>query len=112
MSLETPQQIIERLKLVIDESAKGVNALYRAEVALAEIELKYDSEYQSKFIEAGGTVADRQAVARLQTAELKFEVDVAKAAVNRVKVKIKQLSDTGTLTAVMAKQIELTWKHG
>ena len=112
MSLESPEQIIERLRSVIDESAKGVDALYRAEVALAEIELKYDSAYQQKFIEAGGTVADRQAVARLQTAELRFEVDLAKASVNRVKVKIKQLSDSGTLTAVMAKQIELTWKHG
>jgi hypothetical protein len=111
MSLETPQQIIERLKLVIDESAKGVDAMYNAEVALAKLEMEYDSEYQSKFIAAGGTVADRQAVARLQTAELKFQVDVAKAQVNRVKIRIRQLSDTGTLTAVMAKQIELTWKH-
>jgi hypothetical protein len=111
MSLESPEQIIERLRSVIDESSKGVDALYRAEVNLAELEMKLDSAYQSKFIEAGGTVADRQAVARLQTAELRFEVDLAKAQVNRVKVKMRQLSDTGTLTAVMAKQIELTWKH-
>ena len=47
----------------------------------------------------------------VQTAELRFEVDVAKAQVNRVKTKIRQLSDSGTLTAVMAKQLELTWKH-
>jgi len=109
---ESPDQIITRLKFIIEESGKGVDALYNAEVALAELEMQYDTEYQSKFIEAGGTVADRQAVARLQTAELKFQVDVAKASVNRVKAKIRQLSDSGTLTAVMAKQIELTWKHG
>jgi hypothetical protein len=112
MLQETPDQIINRLKFIIEESGKGVDALYNAEVALAELELKYDAEYQAKFIEAGGTVADRQAVARLQTSELKFQVDVAKSAVNRVKTKIRQLSDSGTLTAVMAKQIELTWKHG
>jgi hypothetical protein len=111
VSQATPDSIIDRLKYVIDESAKGVDALYQAEINLAELEMKLDSAYQQKFIDAGGTVADRQAVARLQTNELRFEVDVAKAQVNRVKAKIRQLSDTGTLTAVMAKQIELTWKH-
>jgi hypothetical protein len=112
MSLESPDAIISRLKTIIEESAKGADALYNAEVNLAELEMKLDTAYQQKFIEAGGTVADRQAVARLQTAELRFEVDVAKAQMNRVKTKIRQLSDSGTLTAVMAKQLELTWKHG
>jgi intein-encoded DNA endonuclease-like protein len=108
---ESPDSIIGSLRHIMAESAKGVDALYAAEVKLAEVELEYDSEYQRKFIDAGGTVADRQAVAKLQTADLKFQVDVARAELNRVKVKIKQLSDAGTLTAVMAKQIELTWKH-
>jgi hypothetical protein len=47
----------------------------------------------------------------LQTAQLRFEVDLARAELNRVKIKMRQLSDAGTLTAVIAKQIELTWKH-
>lgn len=111
MSLERPEQIVGRLQSIIEESAKGAEALYQAEVNLAELELRLDSAYQQAFIKAGGTVADRQAVARLETAELRFDVDVAKAQVNRVKTKIRQLSDSGTLTAVMAKQIELTWKH-
>jgi len=108
---ESPDSIIQSLRHIMAESAKGVDALYAAEIKLAEAELTYDSEYQKRFIEAGGTVADRTAVARLQTSQLKFEVDLAKAEMNRVKIKIKQLSDSGTLTAVMAKQIELTWKH-
>jgi hypothetical protein len=29
-----------------------------------------------------------------------------------VKAKIKQISDAGTLTAVIAKQVELTFRHG
>lgn len=111
MLQETPDSIVQSLRSIIAESAKGVEALYQAEKRLAEVELTYDSAYQTKFIEAGGTVADRQAVARLQTAQLRFDVDLARAELNRIKVKIKQLSDAGTLTAVMAKQIELTWKH-
>ena len=108
---ESPDSIVGQLRQIMAESAKGVDALYAAEVKVAEKELAYDSEFQKRFIAAGGTVADRTAVAKLQTAELRFELDVAKAELNRVKVKIKQLSDAGTLTAVMAKQIELTWKH-
>lgn len=111
MSQATPDSIIDRLKYVIEESAKGVDALYEAEVNLARLELKYERLFQSEFIGAGGTVADRTAVAKLKAADLQFEVDLAKAQVSRVKTKMKQLSDTGTLTAVMAKQIELTWKH-
>ena len=64
---ESPDSIIHSLRNIMAESAKGVDALYSAEIKVAEAELTYDSEYQKKFIEAGGTVADRQAVARLQT---------------------------------------------
>lgn len=111
MSLVSPDQIVDRLQQIIAESSKGVQALYDAEVNLAEKELELDSRYQQAFIDAGGTVADRQAVARIQTQDARFEVDLAKAEVNRVKLKMKQLSDAGTLTAVVAKQIELMWKH-
>lgn len=108
---QTPDDVITRLQDIIRESSKGADALFASEMKLAEAELKYDSEYQRLFIEAGGTVADRQAVAKLQTAQLAFDVAVAKAEVNRVKIKMKQLSDAGTFTAVIAKQIELVWKH-
>jgi hypothetical protein len=37
---------------------------------------------------------------------------MAKVELNRVKAKIKQISDAGTLTAVIAKQVELTFRHG
>ena len=40
MSLESPDQIISRLQTIIAESAKGAEALYQAEVNLAELELK------------------------------------------------------------------------
>lgn len=111
MLQENPDSVIQSLRQIMAESAKGVDALYQAEVRVAEAEIAYDTEYQKKFIEAGGTVADRTAVAKLQTAQLRFEVDLARAELNRVKIKMKQLSDAGTLTAVIAKQIELTWKH-
>ena len=112
LEIVSPDQVIAKLNELIQTGEKGINALYDAEFKVADKDLAYEKAYQSAFLEAQGTVADRTAVARLKTAELKFEYDMAKVELNRVKAKIKQISDAGTLTAVIAKQVELTFRHG
>lgn len=112
MEIVSPDQVIAKLNELIQTGEKGINALYDAEFKVADRDLAYEKAYQSAFLEAQGTVADRTAVARLKTAELKFELDMAKVELSRVKAKIKQVSDAGTLTAVIAKQVELTFRHG
>jgi hypothetical protein len=93
------------------EMDKGVSALFDAERKLAEKEAEYDKAVSKAFLDNQGTVADRQAVAKLQSVDAKFEADLAKAEYNRVKLKMKNLSDQATMTAVMAKKVEITWKH-
>lgn len=112
MEIVSPDQVIAKLNELIQTGEKGINALYDAEIKVADKDLVYEKAYQSAFLEAQGTVADRTAVARLKTADLQFELDLAKVELNRVKAKIKQISDAGTLTAVIAKQVELTFRHG
>ena len=112
MEIVSPDQVIAKLNELIQTGEKGINALYDAEIKVADRDLVYEKAYQSAFLEAQGTVADRTAVARLKTADLQFELDLAKVELNRVKAKIKQISDAGTLTAVIAKQVELTFRHG
>ena len=112
MEIVSPDQVITKLNELIQTGEKGINALYDAEFKVADRDLVYEKAYQSAFLEAQGTVADRTAVARLKTADLKFELDMAKVELSRVKAKIKQVSDAGTLTAVIAKQVELTFRHG
>ncbi len=112
MEIVSPDQVIAKLNELIQTGEKGINALYDAEFKVADRDLVYEKAYQSAFLEAQGTVADRTAVARLKTADLKFELDMAKVELSRVKAKIKQVSDAGTLTAVIAKQVELTFRHG
>lgn len=90
---------------------KGVNALYEAERKLAEKDAAYDRAVSQAFLDNQGTVADRQAVAKIQSTDAKFEADLARAEYNRIKLKMRNLSDQATMTAVMAKQVELTWKH-
>lgn len=112
MEIVSPDQVIAKLNELIQTGEKGINALYDAEIKVADRDLVYEKAYQSAFLEAQGTVADRTAIARLKTADLQFELDMAKVELNRVKAKIKQISDAGTLTAVIAKQVELTFRHG
>lgn len=112
MEIVSPDQVIAKLNELIQTGEKGINALYDAEFKVADRDLVYEKAYQSAFLEAQGTVADRTAVARLKTADIKFELDMAKVELSRVKAKIKQVSDAGTLTAVIAKQVELTFRHG
>lgn len=112
MEIVSPDQVIAKLNELIQTGEKGINALYDAEFKVADRDLAYEKAYQQAFLDAQGTVADRTAVARLKTAEMKFELDMAKVELNRVKAKIKQISDAGTLTAVIAKQVELTFRHG
>jgi hypothetical protein len=63
------------------------------------------------FINNSGTVADRQAVAKLQAVDDKLKADLAKAEYNRVKTKLKTLSDQATMMAVISKNVEIQWRN-
>lgn len=111
MEIITPGQIVGELQRLTKEMDKGANALYDAECRMADAENTYDTTLAKSFIANAGTVADRQMVAKLQAADDRLKADLAKAEFNRVKVKIKMLSDQATMTAVMAKQVEMMWKN-
>lgn len=108
----TPAQIVEEMNRLMGEMDKGVDALFNAERKLAEKEAEYDRQVSKAFLDNQGTVADRQAVAKLQSIEARFEADLARAEYNRIKQKVKNLSEQATMTAVIGKHVETTWKHG
>lgn len=108
--ITTPGQIVMELERLKREMEKGSNALYDAEVKLADAEAAYDKAVSLSFLNSQGTVADRQAVAKLQAVEEKLKADLARAEFNRIKQKLKTLSDQATMTAVISKNVELQWK--
>lgn len=93
----TPSEIQKLLAELTAENSKGAEALYEAEVKLAEAEHALDLVEQKSFLKHQGTVADRNALARLESADARLQRDLRKAEANRIKVKIKSLE-----TAVMA----------
>jgi hypothetical protein len=108
--METPGQIVEELQRISKEMEKGASALYDAEVKLADAEATYDKSVSLSFLNSQGTVADRQAVAKLQAIDEKLKADLARAEFNRVKMKMKVLADTATMTAVISRNVELQWR--
>lgn len=108
--ITTPGQIIEELENLKRQMERGANALYDAEIRLADAEAVYDRAVSLAFLNSQGTVADRQAVAKLQAVEEKLKADLARAEFNRIKLKMKTLADQATMTAVISKNIELQWK--
>ena len=110
MEIISPTHIIQELQRLTAEMDKGSNALYDAECKLADSDAAYDKAVSLAFINNQGTVADRQAVAKLQAVEQKLQADLARAEFNRIKVKMKTLSDQATMMAVMSKNVELQWR--
>jgi hypothetical protein len=108
--METPGQIVEELLRISKEMERGASALYDAEIKLADAEATYDKSVSLSFLNSSGTVADRQAVAKLQAVDEKLKADLARAEFNRVKMKMKVLSDTATMTAVISRNVELQWR--
>jgi hypothetical protein len=111
MEIITPGHIVQELQRLTNEMDKGANALYDAECKMADAEAAYDRAVSLAFINNSGTVADRQAVAKLQAVSQKLEADLARAEYNRVKTKLKTLSDQATMMAVISKNVELQWRN-
>ena len=105
-----PSEIVAELKRLTTELSKGYEALYEAETELAQAELDLDTVEQKAFLAAQGTVADRTALARLESSQNRFSRDLARARVNRIKTKIKSLESSLTASQSMARLIEAETK--
>ena len=98
-----PAEVIHELNRLSQSLQGASDALFKAEQDLAAAEHDLDLVEQKAFIAATGTVADRQALARLEAAESRLERDLRRAEVNRIKTKLKTLESALMATATMAK---------
>jgi hypothetical protein len=105
-----PQAIVGDLLELIETGRKGSEALYEAEARLAECDLDLDRTEAGAFLGAEGNVAERQAVAKLASAEARFARDLAKAQVNRVRAKIKAVEAELMAQATIAKMVQAEMK--
>ena len=105
-----PSNIIKELQELTQTNRRGVDALFEAETELAEKERELDKVEATSFLESQGTVADRQALARLEAADARFERDIAKAKVNRVRTKLKTIESELIAQSTMSKLMQAEMK--
>ena len=101
-----PSNIIKELQELTQTNRRGVDALFEAESELAERERELDKVEATSFLESQGTVADRQALARLEAADARFERDLAKAKVNKVRTKLKTIESELIAQSTMSKLMQ------
>lgn len=109
--ITTPAQVIAELNRLMRVSQQGINALYDAEVKVAQLDLDYDREYSLALLNAEGTAPEKTALAKIGSGEAKLALDVAKAELNRIKAKLRAVDSAQVAVSVIAKQVELQWKH-
>ena len=105
-----PSQIAKDLLELTQTNKRGVGALYEAEIDLARAESDLDKAEAGAFIQAAGSVAERQAQAKLACVELRFERDVAKAKMNRVRMKMRSIESELMAIATAAKVMQAEMK--
>jgi len=103
-------EIIQELSELTAQNKRGVEALYEAEIDLAGAESDLDKAEAHAFISGAGSVAERQAHAKLACSELRFARDVAKAKVNRIKVKLRGIESAIMAQATMSKILQAEMK--
>lgn len=99
-----PSQIVQEIARLNQENSRGADALYESEVALAQAEHELDLIEQKAFIKTQGTVADRTALAKLESADARLQRDLRKAEHNRIKMKIKTIE---TSLMALGTQVKL-----
>lgn len=110
MEYKTPDSIMAELVEIRAEAQKGVDALYNAELKLAELTLAADTAEARALLEAEGNVAERQAHAKIASGDAKLEHDIARAEYNRVKTKMRILEQAQMSVQTQARMVELMYK--
>lgn len=107
---KTPDSLIAEMVELRRELSKGVAALHNAQLKMSETALEADKAYSLALINAEGTVADREAVARLMSIDQRKDADVAKAVYDRVKTKMRVLETNLSSLQSQGKLVEVMYR--
>jgi len=108
--LLTPDGVIQELKTIRQQSERGVQMLAEAEEKLLRLELEAETVEAKTLLDAAGTVVDRQAMAKLASRDHREAAGIARVEVNRIRTKMKHLTESQMAVQTAARMIELTYK--
>lgn len=104
MTDRTPDVVALDIRTARGELQKGSDALYAAEMKAERATDAAKLAEDKALLTAEGSIPEKQAHARIASADLRDEAFIARAEFNRVKTKIRTLE-----TSLMTLQSELKW---
>jgi hypothetical protein len=110
MQLQTPDSIIRELVDIREQATKGITALYDAELKLAQATIDCETVEAKALLGAEGNVAERQAVAKLESSAARLHEAIAKAEFNRVKTKLRLLEQAQMSVQTQARLVEMMYR--
>jgi len=108
--METPKEVIRELEKIRNQSEQGIALLAEAEIKYLELASAADRVEATELLSAQGTIVDRQAVAKLKAMDVRFEADLAKVELSRIKAKIRHLSESQMAVMAAGKLIQMEWR--
>ena len=106
----TSSNIVQELYELTQENRKGIEVYAEAMDRLARAENILDKTEAHAFLDAEGSVAERQARAKLASAEARLARDLAKAQVDRVRMKLRMIESAIMAQATAAKIMQAEMK--
>ena len=103
-------EIVKELYELTQENRKGIEFYAEAMDHLARCENQLDKIEANALITAEGPVIERQAKAKLASAEARLERDLAKAQVERVRAKLRMIESALMAQATSAKLLQAEMK--
>ncbi len=106
----TQSKLVDEIAELVQENFRGIDAIAEAERKLSQAEYDLDLVEQKAFLGAQGTVSDRQAYAKVKSAEARLERDLRRAEYNRIKMKLKALENALMASGVQAKLMSIDYR--
>lgn len=110
--IDTPGDVLAELNRIREQSERGIQILADAENKYVALSLEAQKQEALAFLGAGGTVKDREALARIDALPFIEAAELAKVEVNRIKAKLKHLSEAQMAVQTSARMVELHWRTG
>jgi hypothetical protein len=104
--LRTPEDVRQEIFKNVVEGRRGPEAQYEAELKAEHADDEYEAAVDQAYLAAEGTVDERKATARLSARTQKDTAIIARAELNRVRAKIRQLDNSTVAWQATLKSIQ------
>lgn len=104
--IRTPDDVRAEIFRNIQEGRRGPDAQYDAELKAERADDLYEATTDQAYLDAVGTVDERKATSRLAAREQREAAIIARAELNRVRAKIRQLDNSTVAWQATLKSIQ------